>query len=382
MANLGAGAAGAASGFAAGGPVGSLLAGLGGLFGGGGGQMSAAQQAAIKQQRAIANQLYNYGNSSPMTNQQDLNNLAQSQGIQGQSERSNMGSLAAFGNPSGVSTGGANDQMANLQQNDSANRMALGEQHMADAIAARRSALLEASGVNQQAYNMASGPGATPPNNLGQSLSGVAQAYAYNKANKGGGEVPDGTSSSDAVSAGNASPFPSTNPIPQPYDPFASLQGGAGSPNGTAGSLNPPGAGGGMNPHDTSMWNLGQGMAGAGDAPAQPQPKHDPMMHAMSIIHQIIAHHLDMAKLKAKSKDKPKRKRKPSSAGAGDAPAMPLPGYTASGMASPQSPPGMQGAGARGNEPGGENSVRNQTRRPQEAMLNRLSMPGGLQFPS
>jgi hypothetical protein len=132
------------------------------------------------------------------------------------------------------------------------------------------------------------------------------------------------------------------------------------------------------------MWNLGQGMAGgAGDAPAQPQPKHDPMMHAMSIIHQIIAHHLDLAKMKAKSKTdgKPKRKRKPSSAGAGDAPAMPLPGYTASGMASPQSPPGMQGAGAPGNEPGGSNTVANQTRRPQEAMLNRLSMPGGKIFP-
>jgi hypothetical protein len=337
--------------------------------------MSAAQRAAIEQQRQIANQLYGYGTSSPMTNQADLNNLAQGLGIQGQQERSNLGALSSFGNPM-VPTGGGADMMANLQQNDAANRMAIGEQHMADAIAARRQALLEASGVNQQAYNMASGPGATPQNPLGPSLAGLAQAYGYSQANKGG-EVPEGTTATDAVKAGRASPWPGAMPssLTQPYDPFSSL------PSGTAGGGGPTG----FNPAAGGMWNLGAGDPPAPpQAPAGPQPKHDAMMHAMTILHQIISHHLDLAKMKAKSKadGKPKRKRKPSGGeGAGDAPAMPLPGYTASGMASPQSPPGMQGAGAPGNEPGGMQTVRNQTRRPQEAMLNRLAFPGGRIFP-
>jgi hypothetical protein len=330
MASILGGILGAGAGMATGGPVQAGLSGLAGLLGGGGGQQSAAQRAALDQQRQIANQLYNYGTSNPMTNQQDLNSLAQSMGQLGQQERSNLGSLASFGNPM-INTGGMGSLMAGVQANDMAGRESLTSQHMQDAIASRRQALLQAAGANQSAYQMASGQGSTPPNTLGQSLAGLAQQYAYQQAQKSG--APEATN----VTGGGQQKLPP----------------------GAAWASDPTGQG--LIPAGADLPQNEGVSGGAGDAPAA---KHDPLQHAMVILHELIKAHLPAPK----GKGKRTKKRKKKAVGAGDMPPM--------GMM-PGAPNQTQGAGAPGNEPGGANGVANQARRPQEAMLDRLRFPSG-----
>lgn len=363
--NILGGLAGAGGGFATGGPIGAALAGLGGLLGGGGPRMSAAQQAALKQQRAIANNLFQYGTSTPMTNQEDLNNLAQSLGLLGQQQRSQLGGLAAGMNVM-TPTGGMPDLIGGLMAQNQAQRMNVNEQHLRDAVAARRQALLQAANVNQQAFDMASARPAIPQNQFGVDMAQLAKVWAqkqaYDQAQKNREGTTDTTptttppmaTASQAIAAGQAGPAPGFNPIistmNQPYDPFAMLAGGTPA-------------------------------FGAGDAPqsAAPQPEappHDVMKAVLELLTLITKTHMAL--------QKPKKKKK--SKGAGDAPAMALPGLGA--MAGPpmlQPLPGgnrMQGAASPGNEPGGLNGTANQMRQPASAMLDRLRMgASGLTFP-
>lgn len=395
MASILGGLAGAGGGFATGGPIGAALGGLAGLFGGGGQRMSAAQRAALEQQRAIANQLFNYAQSQPMTGAEDLNNLAQSYGLLGQQQRSELGSLAAFGNPD-IPTGGLQDMIANLQSANVANRMSIQEQHLADAIAARRQALLQAAGVNAQAAEMAGQPGAVQANPLGGTLANLAQAVAYAQAQKqrnpvgGEGEGESTANINPATGAPYAANFNvpnepaanAANPVPTALPPGLGAA-GAGAPSAESGGglAEPPfafqgapavgGVGTAFPPQPGFTGPpLPPALAGgAGDSPAA--PAHDPLQHAMTILQMIVKHHL------ANSKKKPAKKRK---GGAGDAPALPLPGV-APGQAMSARSIGQQGAAAPGNEPGGANSVANQMRQPGSAMLDRLRFPSGAVFP-
>src|SRR5207253_7683615 len=116
----------------------------------------------------------------------------------------------------------------------------------------------------------------------------------------------------------------------------------------------------------------GGAFPGVGDDPA--------MFHSMMAMHHMLQAHMHAL---GKSKGKGKGKKKTAS-GVGDAPD---PYAQMQAMMSGGAPmmggnmPGTQGAGAPGNEPGGQQTLANQARQPQAAMLDRLRTSQGLMLP-
>lgn len=366
------GAAGAAGGFAEGGVPGAILAGLGGLFGGG--QQphpSVAQRRALASQQQIANQLQQYGQSTPLSNQADLNSLAQALGVLGQQQRGALGGLAASGNIL-TPTGSMPDLLAGLQAQNTAQRMTVNQQHLADAVAARRQALLDASNIYQ---NIASGPDSgkgtaaatAQPGGFGATLADLAEAWAKQAAiNKANQEKQTATGLTTELGRATRGTPSNQQLLLQGRLPT----GGGVEDTDQSGFY---GAYGAANPYALYSQPLNPalgGTAGAGDAPQQ----LDPMVVALQVLLHIIQ--------TMGQQPKPKRKTR----GAGDAPVMPLPGYgVAAGPMMPmmQQANRQQGAAAPGNEPlGGTNTIANQMRQPASAMLDRLRMgTSGLAFP-
>lgn len=343
MASLGGGLAGAAGGFAAGGPIGAALGGLAGLFGGSQKQrLTAEQRAALAQQRAIANQLYGFAQSAPMTSPDELAALAQDRGILGQQQRGTLAGIYADLNPAQGQIGRqdmANTLAAGLQ----GQQMQLQEQHMLDALARRRQALLEAANVNESVAGMAPG---YVPNPLGEQLGQLAQVVAYQRALKQGQQQRQ-----PAAPKGGTTPE-TTLQMPGALNGVGASPARIGNPFGlTVGAPATPSSPG---------LQLPARMGGVG-------PGDDPVVTA--ILTALVQH---LARRK-----KPRRKR----AGVGDAMSMAVPGMMSApvpGMMPPA--PEQPGAAAPGNAPGDVNTILNQIR--QAGLQTRLQrLPGGMRAP-
>jgi hypothetical protein len=145
---------------------------IGGLFGGR--EKLTPEQ---KLQRNISRQLYGFSQSQPFSDPQERLAMGQDLGMLGEfaaNQRQNLfAQMPALG---GMSN--APDMLQNLNSLQTAQRMNLQSQHMMNALAQRRQAMLQAAGVASSV-----GP-AQPTSQLPALMGQLAQAYAYSQAFK------------------------------------------------------------------------------------------------------------------------------------------------------------------------------------------------------
>lgn len=238
-----------------GGPWGAVAGGvLGGLFGGSGKpELSPEQQQQYRLQHQISQQLMGYANSVPGSAPDEQAALANSRGQLGAEQAIQRNNVFAAYNPM-TDRGNAGDMMQHLASQQVAQNMNVTNQQMLQAMAQRRQALLNASGVGATAANIAGSGRVTPGPDFASLFGNLGQQIAYNnELNRRQPTAP--------VTNGNAG---TTLTMP-------GVMGGVGTggPNGSAGSLNPaPLMGGfrgsfapGTNDHDKAMFGLGNKMS-------------------------------------------------------------------------------------------------------------------------
>ncbi len=149
----------------------------------GGNRMSGEQRRQLQLQNNIAGRLYAEGTGVPGSDPQEQAALASQQAQLGEQQLNQRNqAYAALGANQGTS--GLGDFLSNLGSQQTAQNMSLSSQHLMNALAMRRQALLQASGVGMSAAQLAQNQG--PPNQLPAMFGQLAQSLAYNQAMKQG----------------------------------------------------------------------------------------------------------------------------------------------------------------------------------------------------
>jgi hypothetical protein len=154
-------------------------------------------------QAGIAGDLRSYSHSIPLSDPQEQAALAQEHGLLGEQQMQQQQQLYGAYNPA-TDRGNLSDLMRNLTGQQIAQRSSLDSQHLMDALASRRSALLQASGVGQAALGPASQMPGTPGVDFSSLFGNLAQSLAYKNA-----RYPNTQSGSNGVNTPIIQPLPS-----------------------------------------------------------------------------------------------------------------------------------------------------------------------------
>lgn len=174
--------------------VGSLVAGVAGGLLNKGPKVPKEVRDLYRMQMGIAHQLQGYANSVPGSDPQEEAALAQQHGLLGEQQLQQQQQLYGAYNPA-TDRGNLSDLMRNLTGQQIAQRTSLDSQHLMDALANRRNALLQASGVGQAALGPASQMPGTPGVDFSSIFGNLAQSLAYKNARYPGAQNSNGVNS-------------------------------------------------------------------------------------------------------------------------------------------------------------------------------------------
>jgi hypothetical protein len=181
--------------------IAALAGTVGGLFNKGP-KMPKEIRNLYRFQSSIGNELRDYSHSVPFSDPQEQAALAQQHGLLGEQQMQQQQQLYGAYNPA-TDRGNLSDLMRNLTGQQIAQRSSLDSQHLMDALASRRSALLQASGVGQAALGPASQMPGTPGVDFSSLFSSLANSLAYKNARN-----PKTQSGSNGVNTPIIQPLP------------------------------------------------------------------------------------------------------------------------------------------------------------------------------
>lgn len=155
-------------------------------------------------QAGIAGDIRNYSQSVPGSDPQEMAALAQQHGLLGEQQMEQRNQVYGAYNPN-TDRGNLADLMQNLTGQQLMQRSSLDSQHLMNALANRRSALLQASGVGQAALGPASQMPGSPGVDFSALFGNLAQSLAYKNARNPKTQGSNGTNA------------PIINPLSSPF---------------------------------------------------------------------------------------------------------------------------------------------------------------------